>query len=257
MPAHLCAYAASISPNVETELAVVPDDVLTQSGTTRFYVPADINNIHWAAALGTTLTRAKIRTPSLITRRITLDIIPHVKGAIKFPTTFRTIAVQRPPVSLVPTEEMSVLATQGAAGAETEYALIQLGSPALEPVPAGDVRRVRCTAAKTLTANQWTTCTITPEETIEAGTYALIGMLAISANAIAARALLPGQVYRPGVPAIAGAEADAKYLADAYLELMGGFLFGSFPHNQIPQVQFLSSAADTSEVVYLYMVKTA
>jgi hypothetical protein len=32
---------------------------------------------------------------------------------------------------------------------------------------------------------------------------------------------------------------------------------GSFPHTDLPQVQFLSSAADTSEVVYLYLVKTA
>jgi hypothetical protein len=256
MPAHLCAFTASISPNTETELSVVQDDVLSRSGDTRFFVPADVNNIHWAAALSANLLRAKIEAPSLITRRITLDIIPHVRGAIKFPLSYRPIAIQSPPVTLTPTEAISVKAIQGGTAAERVYALIQLGSPTIEAAPAGDVKRVRAISATTLKANEWTTCPLTLETELEAGTYALVGMIPISANAIAARAIIRGQVYRPGVPALAGSEADVKTFEANYMQLFSGYLFGTFTHTELPQIQFLSSAADTSEVVYLYVVKT-
>jgi hypothetical protein len=240
-----------------TEIDALKDDVLSRTTPERFMVPADINNIHWLAALGLNLSRAYIKTPSLEVKRTLLDIIPHVKGAVKFPLTYVPVSKFSPPVSLVPTEEVSAFAVQTGTTAEREYILALLGSPTIEAPPAGEVRMVRCTGNTTLTANEWTSVKITPDIALEAGTYALVGMVPISANAIAARAIITGQVYRPGVPALAGSEADAKVCSRAWFELFGGFLFGTFTHLTIPEIQFLSSAADTSEVVYLYVVKTA
>jgi len=180
-----------------------------------------------------------------------------VKGAVKFPLGYVPICKPTTPVALTPTEEISVYAIQTGAAAERVYTLALLGSPTIEPAPAGDIRVVRCTSATTLTANEWTSCKLTPDVALEAGTYALVGMVPISANAIAARAIITGQVYRPGVPALAGAEADVKVHSKEWFEFFGGYLFGTFTHLTIPEIQFLSSAADTSEVVYLYIIKTA
>lgn len=257
MPAHLVAWTESIAPNTWVEIDALKDDVLSRTTPERFMVPSDINNIHWAAALSANLARAYIKTPSLEVKRTLLDVIPHVRGAIKFPLDYVPIKKIEPAQALVPTEEISVWAIQNGTAAERVYALALLGSPTLEPAPAGEIRIVRCTSATTLTANEWTSCKLTPDIALEAGTYALVGMLPISANAIAARAIITGQVYRPGVPALAGDEYVTKVLHKDWFELFGGFLFGTFTHLTIPEIQFLSSAADTSEVVYLYVIKTA
>jgi hypothetical protein len=236
-------------------VSVVKDDVLTQSGTSRFYVPADVSYVHWKAALSTNLTRAYIKTPSLEVRRTLPDVVPHVNDAVSFPLNI--FAVDKPfaPISLVPTEELSFYALTGAN--VRAYGLVSLGPATLPPAPAGDIRVVRCTGSTTLVPNEWTSVPITPEISLEAGTYALIGFLPISSGCIAARAIITGQVWRPGVAGVAGTEAAAKKLEPDYLKQLQGYLMGTFSHINIPVIQFLSSSADTSEVVYLFLVKTA
>jgi hypothetical protein len=98
---------------------------------------------------------------------------------------------------------------------------------------------------------------LTPDVSLEVGTYALVGFLPISAGCIAARAIITGQVNRPGVPGVAGTESAALKLEPSYLTEIQGYLMGTFSHINLPVIQFLSSSADTSEVVYLYLVKTA
>jgi hypothetical protein len=63
-------------------------------------------------------------------------------------------------------------------------------------------------------------------------------------------------VYRPGVPGFAGAEQDVLNFTDSIKRHICRFNMGTFTHMTIPEFQFLSSAADTSEVIYLYLVKT-
>jgi hypothetical protein len=238
-----------------TEVSVVKDDVLTQSGTARFYVPADVNNVVWKAALSTSLTKAYIKTPSLEVRRTVPYIIPQVSDAVSFPLNIFAVDKPLSPISLVPTEELSLYA-QTAANVRA-YGLVSLGPATLPAAPTGDIRVVRCEGNTTLTANQWTSVPITPDVSLEAGTYALVGFIPISTGCIAARAIITGQVWRPGVPGLAGSESAVKKLEPAYIRELQNYLMGTFSHINIPVIQFLSSSSDTSEVVYLYLIKTA
>jgi hypothetical protein len=232
----------------------IKDDVLTRTATERFLVPAGMENVHWKAALSTNLTKARIQTPSLEVRRTKPYVIPQVSDAVSFPLDRFCVDKPYRPISLVPTEEISLYA-QTSANVRA-YGLVSLGPATLPAAPAGDIRVVRCTGSTTLTANEWTSVKVTPDVSLEAGSYALIGFLPISTGCIAARAIITGQNWRPGVPGVAETEAAAKKLTPEYLKEVQGYLMGSFTHMTLPEFQFLSSSADSSEVVYLWIVKT-
>lgn len=255
MTTHLCAYTQVLETDKETEVDVIKDDVLTQSGTKRFYVPAELSFVRWKAALSTALKKARIYTPSLEVRRTVPYVIPQVSDAITFPLHYFAVEKCEPPISLAPTEELSFYAETSAA--TRVYGLVSLGPETLPPVPSGPIRLVRCTGSTTLVPNQWTTVPVTPDVSLEVGTYTLIAFLPISANCVAARALIHGQVWRPGVPGIAAEDDVAKSLEPAYLRDVQYYAMGTFNHINLPSFQFLSSAADTSEVVYMWLVKTA
>jgi hypothetical protein len=84
----------------------------------------------------------------------------------------------------------------------------------------------------------------------------LIGFIPISANVLAARALIVGQNTRPGVPGISGTEGVARDFDPASRAIMQPYDMGRFTHLTIPQIQFFASVADTVETVILSLVKT-
>jgi len=99
------------------------------------------------------------------------------------------------------------------------------------------------------------------DNSLEPGQYTLIGFVPISASLVAARAVITGQVYRPGVIGLAGTEQAASdfdnnaFNADPITSLIY-YDMGSFNHLNFPQFEFLANAADVSETVYLYVVRT-
>ena len=74
---------------------------------------------------------------------------------------------------------------------------------------------------------------------------------------MAARAIVTGQVWRPGVPGLAGAEADVIECDPLYWTGVQDYLMGNFPHTSIPEIQFLSTGTESAQVVYLKLIKTA
>jgi len=254
MPAHLIAFSSVVPTDTLQELTALKDDVLTRTSDNRYLVPGEINNVHYAAALSTALSDAYLFAPSFEVKRTRPRIIPSEVSQLKFDLGNPKVCEFKPPLALVPTEELSFY---GKASANVRVVgLALLGSTALEAPPSGEVRVVRCTSNTTLTPFEWTTCKLTPDISLEAGTYALVGFKAISDNAIAARVIVRGQLYRPGVPALAGREPAVWAHGKRYDELCKLMNFGTFGHLDIPEIQFLSSAADDTEVVYLYLVKT-
>jgi len=255
MVTHLCAWSEVLATDTETEMDAVKDDILTRTANERFLVPAEVSNVIWKAALSTNLTKGRIYTPSLEVKRTIPYVIPHVHNDDIFPVDRVCVDKELRPLPLVPTEEISFYAETTAN--VRAYGLVSLGPPTLPPAPAGDIRVVRATGTTTLTANEWTSVKIIPDVALEAGTYALIGFIPISTNLIACRAIISGQVWRPGVPGLAGAERVVKNFERFYFTELQNYNMGSFTHMTIPEFQFLSSAADTSQVIYLYIVKTA
>jgi hypothetical protein len=219
-------------------------------------VPPEYNNIRWAIASGANLTRAQLVAPSLGVQRQSLEVVPRRRGAATLSLTHREVYVPERPVALRPSEELEFQAAEDAAGASAVYGVVTLGPAELPPMPEGQLREVRATGTTALTANAWTTVSLTPDLSLEPGIYTLVGFLPISANCIAARALITGQVYRPGMPGLAGTEATAVDF-DAIVDLgIMGYAMGEFSHLTFPQFQFLASAADASETVILWVVRT-
>jgi len=260
MATHLAAFFANTFGTSLTELAVVKDTILTPLSTTRFAVPPDYHNVRFMAASGVNLSRAQIRTPTLQVRRISGEIFPRKFGAGTF--TLTNLEYERPPspLSLTATEDFEILTSDTGGVNAVLYALVALAPDVVNLPPAGDVRIVRATATATLAQGVWTLTTPVPDFALEPGQYTLIGFVPISASAVAARAVITGQVYRPGVLGLAGTEQAASdfdnnaFTADPITSLIG-YDMGSFNHLNFPQFEFLANAADVSETVYLYVVR--
>ncbi|MEM1726577.1 MAG: hypothetical protein QXH85_05615 [Candidatus Bathyarchaeia archaeon] len=258
MATHLFAFYKSSGATSFEEINVVKDDVLTRTSDTRFMVPVGLHNILFGVALGPNLVDAKLYTPSLETKKHVARIIPRYRGGNTLPLIGNYAYIPEPPLRLVDTEELSFLAYQDAATPPSDIIGVFAFAPdTLPAVPAGEPITVRCASSTTLTAYQWTTVKVVPEVQLEAGTYALIDFLPISANCIAARVIIPGQVWRPGVLGFAGDEKTALSHARARYLPIPKYEMGRFSHLAIPEFQFLSAAADTSEVVYMKVVKVA
>jgi len=81
-----------------------------------------------------------------------------------------------------------------------------------------------------------------------------LGFIPISANCIAARVLIPGQVERPACLGIKAAN-DRNLEINEFREKYFFQNMGTFTHIAIPEFQFLASAADTSQIVYMFVRK--
>ena len=252
---HLCGWRQTIEAPILAELDLIPDDVLTRSGTKRFLVPADYRFVQFAVATGGNLTDARLRTPSLTVRRMDVVITPHRRGGQFISPGWPEVHRPPRPVMLAPTEELTALASEDASGADTLTVLCALGPETLPPAPAGDVRTIVFQGNTTLTPGVWTTVPVTPEYSLEPGSYSLTGFIPISANCIAARVIFPAGTYRPGYPGFAGTYAVANDFNPTTISPFWNVNLGTFTHITIPQFQFLASAADTVQTVVAFVVK--
>jgi len=154
------------------------------------------------------------------------------------------------PVELDVSETIQAKVAEDAAGASRCTVLIWLGDE-IEPAPEGRILTVRATASKTLSAYAWTNAALTFTQSLPAGRYAIVGLRAYSANLLAARLVIPGVWHRPGCVGIASA-----YAPDVPRFRYGAAgNWGEFEHNLPPTVDFLATAADTSQVVHLDLVQ--
>ncbi len=256
MATHLVAWQQGIDSAVLAPINTIVDDVLTRTGQTRYLVPPGLNRVYWALAAGANITRAQLITPSLQVRRMNPEILPRRRGSQLL--TLSGIEVFKPyrPLILTPGEELEADIAEDGAGATQVDVMACLGPDVLPPAPDGDIRIVRATGSTTLTSAAWTSVVLTLDNSLEAGTYTLIGFIPISANVLAARAIITGQQNRPGMPGLSGTEAVAADFDPARLDSLMFYNMGSFTHITVPAFQFWASAGDTTQTVFLYLVKT-
>src|SRR6266566_4202157 len=256
MTTHLVAWAQSIDTATLAAITNVTDDVLTRSGTLRYFVPGGgYNNVRWAIASGPNITRAQIVAPSLGRRRANAEIAPRKRGASTLSLGSPELFIPKRPLVLDVGEELEADVAEDAAGASQLNVLVALGLDPLPPMPDGDIRPVRATGTATLTAFAWTSVSMTLDTSLEAGVYTLVGFVPISSGIIAARARIRGQIYRPGMPGLPGAESAAADFEIAGMQDLMGYNMGTFGSNEFPEFQFFSSTADTSETLYAYVIR--
>lgn len=244
---HTCAYGASLSTTAETDIAALADQIIPI--TNGHFLPQRNLDLLYIGAAGPDISRARISTPTL--QVVTTPFVRDVSVAATFgdPQIFTDYSPN--PLMLVGLEEVTFYATNAAAAANRVVGVLGLQYQ-YQPTPAGRIYTLRGTATATLTANAWTALgTITWQNTLPTGTYAVVGAAALSAGGQAFRLIMDGQFYRPG-----GLAATTVGTRTDRLFRMGGLgVWGTFHNYAMPLVEMLSSSADTSETVFLDLVK--
>jgi len=212
------------------------------------WIPDPLPYLGGYIALGATLTAARIESPTL--RTLTpIDVAP-LDLAAEPSTPAAYVDLKGNPKLIGAGEALNFRAT--VTGAARCLGLAVLCDGPIAPV-AGEIFTIKATAAATLVANAWTNAALTFAQSLPHGTYQVVGMRAQSAGLIAARLVFPGYAWRPGC---LGADAYSDLVHEAF---RGGKLgvWGSFEHDVPPTVDFLSISADTSEEVWLDLIKVA
>lgn len=250
---HICGYSQSqdtagnltqVAPIADPVIAIQNNNIVVPDSVGGSMQQPALNNIIGLYTQGATISRAQLQSPSL--RAFIMHELTQLDLSATPTDPPRYIDRSLDPLRVQPNEQLSAFVAETAAGAERESVFIILADQAQQNVN-GDIRTVRATSATTLVAFTWTSCVLTFDQSLPAGTYQLVGLRARSTGAIAARAVFVGGIYRPGCIAVPGIGGMGSQL------FRHGNLgvWGTFRHNTPPQIEVFSASADTSEIFEL------
>lgn len=246
----LVGYTQSVDTSgALTTIAALADPHIRVSGND-ITVPDALPNAAGVYAIGPSITRAALVSPS-IRRRYPFEIFPCEQN-----TTPGNLFDYHPfstPLTLDNDESLNAQFAESGAGASRGTVLVWLSDGAIQPATSSEIFTIRATGTTTLTANAWTNCALTFNDTLPAGEYQVVGMSAASTGAFAARLVFSQYAWRPGVIA----SSDANKFGSLQFRYGNLGVFGTFSHNTPPSVDFLSNSADTAQTVYLDLVMTS
>lgn len=244
---HTCAYGATVASAAETDIAALTDGPLViQNGHFLPQRPTDICYAAFCALLG---TYARISTPTLAV--ITTPYFRDISLAVDFGNPQILADYSQDMLHLEALEEVVLFAKNSAATSGLSLGILGLMIQNI-PQPAGRVYTIRGTAVATLTINAWTQLgTITWQNQLPTGIYAVVGAEAFSAGGKAFRLTFENQVWRPGGLAML-LETNRTHP----LFRMGNLgTWGQFHNYAMPTFEMISASADTAEVVYMDIVR--
>jgi len=245
------AALANVAGLADQHVAVSGDNIT---------VPPTWNQIiaAWGAMSNATdtLVAARLSAPSMRERTL-LDLAnleAIAAGGTVEPSSPTPINVYLDnPIQLVSGEMLQYFQqSSGTTAANLCHAVVFLGDGNYtNPYKNLPIQTIRATGATTLTANAWTAVTLTPDQQLQAGRYAILGMRAESAGAQCARLVLQETAARPGCIAY-----DSHGDIEHPIFRRGNMgVWGTFVHTAFPQVEMVSLSGDTSETVFLDIVK--
>lgn len=245
---HLVAYKRTgVAGETDADMAAVQDVWLTISNS--HFVLMEPMRLLMAYGLGTTLDRLKISTPSL--RTISLPYIVPIEPVAAVPDLPAVAIFQDHELILPPIDEIALLESNTDAGAQTYTAMVWLGFGPDRNTAPGPVYTVRATGTITAVTGAWTQGAITLDQTLPAGTYAIVGMSVIGTNLMAARLALPKYKHRPGCLARTAVANDDR----SYWRMGRMGILGDFDSIAQPQLDIYALGANTAQTVYLDLVK--
>jgi hypothetical protein len=270
MPFHSEGFASSIATGANTFAQVnyiSAGALLPRAGANGMQVSFELPKLAFVAGVSANLVHIRPLAPSFH-RFPPFTLSPNNRGtAFASPPRVWDFFIQ--PLPMLPTEELDIFATQNACAAQTPQVFIQVTDGPILPrtfaiFPPGIERNPRqpgrftiahATATGTLTANAWTAITPAFDTVLPAGSYAILGMRAFSANALWARiAPAMGPKWKPGGLAVqAYDQFDAP--GQRAIPLMGYVIapwgiWYTFYQNVPPNVEFYSVGADTAEEIW-------
>lgn len=246
----LAGYTESVASSGKYVKLAAPSDQHIHSEDKDIFVPEWASKLAIVFGAGASLQEIRMTSPSLdVTWNP--DLSPVNRGSVTPSSPVPLADLREHMLSLEPTEQLNAQIVGDDAGTAEQYTVIGAFVDSIDAVPSGEIKTVKATGSTTLDTNEWTAVPLTFEQQLPAGTYAIVGMRAESSGAQAARLIIPGSQYRPGVVAV-NAKGDLGH--PAFRE--GGMgVFGTFGHQTPPKAEFLSTSADSSETVYLDLIK--
>jgi hypothetical protein len=245
---HLSAFRGSVTNGTtNTAIAGVADNILSKSPSGAFLAPMGARIVAGVAG-GINASRARINTPVL--RSVGLPYIAPLNLTVAAPSPPNV--ANYGPMGPAPAgaDEISVESTHTDAAPQIQFAMLWLRFGRREST-AGQVYRIRGTAAITGVIGSWASGAITLDQTLPAGIYQIQGMDAFGTNLMGARLIFPGGGWRPGVLA-----RNAVGSVPHPLFFSGELgVFGEFDSVAIPQLEIYVEAANSAQEVYLDMVR--
>lgn len=230
-----------------SRIAPIPDQHMTIQNNA-FIVPSDMPKLAAEFALGGSISRAQMQSPEL--RKTSLVDLPQLEIAV-LPTDLPAFNdAFNYPRTLKVGEGLEAYVAETFAGAERETVVAWLMDQ-IEPVPEGEVEIVRLVGATTTGAFVWSLCPLVLGQQLNAGEYAIVGMWSYGATQIVGRLVLQGHSNRPGVIS----QFTKSRVNPAAFDLGRLGVFGTFKTTFLPQLEVFTTGIDTSQELYLALVK--
>lgn len=271
---HSELYSSSIASGANTfaQVTGIFASAILAAQNNGFTVVHELPFLSQVMGVGAHLVHVRPQSNSMLPAPYTA-ISPNNRGTA-FESPPRYFDLSRNPMPLRPAEEIDCFATQNAGAGETQYILFNFSDGIQQPVAyglntggvagastltPGRAFTVHATGTTTLSAGAWTQVSLTFDQALPAGTYAVIGMRAFSATALFARlAPVTGIKYRPGAIAVqAYDQMDCPFqrmivAPGIAIAPMGEWI--RFYQNVPPKIDFFATAGDNAEEVWLDLV---
>lgn len=245
---HLAAFFGSLTNNTTSNVPVVTDNVLTNTSSNTFATPKPAKLVGMYSA-GANITDAQLNTPSL--RYVGLPFVGVLNTALVVPSPPNVAWWGQNGPTIPEVDGIQVAHTLGGAGPENESSLIWLNY-GYKPIGGGPNYRLKFTGTITAVTGAWAGGAMTATSVLPQGTYDVVGMDVIGTNLLAARLVFPGSFFRPGVlcrNTLAAIPDDS--MTDQRLGC-----FGTFKSINLPNLEILSTGANTAQTIYLDLQRT-
>lgn len=245
---HLAAYESAMVDETTTQQVTALSDVICSVRDNAIIVPTKPKNLNYVLstfALCLDITRASLQPPSY--RNIGFfDIRPLLTAVPTLDSPWIIHDFDQNPMVLVPGEELPLWLTMTDAATPNGYGGVLLADGLPTPYK-GKYFTVHLSGTTTVVANAWSATNLTFDQGLPAGMYNVVGARAESATMLMFRFIHSSDISRPG-----GFGHQLASTPDLGSQRAGkrGIWF-SFDYLTPPQLESISTAADTSQQVWL------
>jgi len=243
-------YANQAISAVLAPLPLITDQLFRATGNGVIVDPAHtyLMGVH---TQGPTMTRCQLDSPTL-RRVLNYEVSPIELAAVAAHGETDSYLFCDQPIKLGQNEELDVEITNTAQ--DHEYVGLMMGDGPIKPVSVQSYR-ARFTGSTTVTANAWSTCTLTSDQGLQPGTYDVIGVRCKSATGVFFRLVFANQVARPGGKCIQVATVQGVVQQQGNKFGSPNFgIWGTFAFNLVPNLEILCDSADTAQSLDLDLV---
>lgn len=247
MSFHMLAYSASVNSAAFTDTTPVNDTVYQiQNG--HFLLPTP-KRLIFGQHLATSALAMRLVSPRI--RQVTTTNLIGVSNRQATMLTQARVADYRNNMPMLsPLEELECDTLNDAGGAERQNAIFGVCDQ-LTPQPQGDTFGFLGTSVTAAVASTWTPITMTWNDLLPNGRYAIVGLKHSSASAIACRLFIPNQVDRPGCISSINRYDDT----DPMFRRGGLGIWGTFENTNMPRPEVLCNTTDNAHTIVMDIVK--